>query len=97
MMTSELIKVSTRLGFKGATSYQKIYKGGTFNVFGNPQNSVSYFTIHLTKDSSSIVRIKTNTTYFKPTKQIDLINSNASFKKPLLLTNALSLLSAHKN
>lgn len=97
MITSELMQVSTRLGFKGAKSYQKMYKGGTFNVFGSPLNSVSFFTIHLTKDSRSTIRVETNTTYFKPTKQIELINSHSSFDKPLLLDDALSLLSAVKN
>lgn len=89
---SILFKISTRLGFKGTKSYSTIYKGGTINVFGKESNSVSFFTIHLDKTENSVVRIETNTTYFKPTEQINKINSLVSFENPMLLNDVLNTL-----
>ena len=86
---SILFKISTRLGFKGAKSFSTIYKGGAINVFGNKNNSFSYFTIHLDNTESSIIRIEVNTTYFKPTEQISKINNLVSFENPMTLNDVL--------
>ena len=89
---SILFKISTRLGFKGVKSYSNIYKGGSINTFGNKNNSVSFFTIHLNKNEDSVLRIETNTTYFKPTEQINKINSLVSFENPMALNDVLTYL-----
>ena len=86
-----LFSISTLLGFKGAKSYSILYEGGTINTFGDVNNSGYYFTIHLNKENE-IIGIETNTTYFKPTKQILKINSLVSFENPMSLNDALMYL-----
>ena len=85
-------KIATRLGYKNAVSFQKLYKGGCPNTFGYPKNSISYFTIHQNKDKN-IIKIEVNKTYFSESKQVLKVNSFCSYDNPKSINEVLTFLS----
>ncbi len=64
------------LGYNDLLSFSIMYIGGTINVFGHPESSVSFLEIyHKTHDiNNEIVQICVNTTYFQPNEKTIALN-----------------------
>lgn len=83
-----LQKIATRLGYRGMKSFAEIYRGGTINTFGHPQNSMWTFTILLTTDDK-VCGIEVHRTYFKATPQMELLAAFATFQNPKTIEEVL--------
>lgn len=91
----KLNKIASLVGFgPGLKSYDKLY-GTSINTFGRKDASMWFFTISL-NDNQECVGIETHSTYFKPTKQTELINKLANFDSPKSLNFIIEQLEAVK-
>ena len=92
LLTEQLNKVASHLGYGKVYSYDKLYKTA-INTFAGKGSSMWHFTISL-NDKNECVGIEVNSTYFEQTEQVKVINSACSFDKPLTLSQILDKLYA---
>ena len=86
----QLQKIATQMGFRGMKSFADMYKGGTLNAFGHPQNSMTTLTVKLTLDDK-VCGIELNTKYFTTTPQIIAFNNVVNYDNPVEVIEAIQI------
>lgn len=92
MKLQQLKKLANKLGYGTTKSFSQVYKGGTFNAFGqSPECAVTIFTIYY-NDEDLVQSIEVNHKYFEDSMQVKKLGRYISINKPKSIDYLLSKL-----